>query len=486
MSTTGVVLDVESTVLLEAEMNRMLRLYGLSSLLGVLLAAALLFLVVRKVAIDDVVELAERSNIALAQSVLGLVKPDLVHFLQSAKDVNAGGAAASKLPSRLAEAINHLMGNPAVARLKIYNAGGAVVFSTKFQQMGKLREKNAGFESAMTGKVVSSLTYRDAVNPYDRETEDDNLIQTYIPVRSSATEPIVGVFEIYTDGNPLVARNQRAKLQILAGVGAILALLYVALLCVVRHASRVSERQQQTIRERTTALELLSAQMLGSEEEEKRRIALELQEGLAQTLCSIKVHLEDRLQRVYDAAEDRVIPILQSAIDHVRNLASRLRPSSLDELGLLPTIDWLCDTFERMHPDMRVDKTVALHEDDTPSPLKIVVYRVIESAFRNIAEHPGSGHVELGLRLAGDAIVLTLNHSPRDAGYLARQDGNQDLGFAKIQEQVALSGGSFEIKYNAAQGVNLRASWLRVSLQDALPDQGAVAQPRALARRRKV
>ena len=467
-------------------MNRMLRLYGLTSLLGVLLAAALIFFFVRKVAIDDIVELAERSNIALAQSVLGLVKHDLVEFLQTAEDVAPGRPEPRKLPAGLDEAINDLMANPAVVRLKIYNAAGVVAFSTKFTQFGEVHEKNDGFDSAMAGKVVSSLAYRDAFNPFDRHTEDDNLIQTYIPVRRSATEPIMGVFEIYTDGNPLVSRNERASLQILAGVGAILALLYLTLLSVVRGASRVIERQQQTIRERTAALEMLSAQMLSSEEEEKRRIALELHEGLAQTLCSVKLHLEDRLERLRDeraaGSEERVIPILQNAIEDVRNLATRLRPSSLDELGLLPTIEWLCDNFERLHPDTRIVRNLALGEDDTPSPLKIVMYRVIESAFRNIARHSSSGRIELGLRLADDAIQLTLNHSPRDAAYLAgmlRHEGDAALRFAKIQEQVTLSGGSFEVRYNAARGVDLRASWLRVSLRDDLPKQARVAEPRA-------
>jgi signal transduction histidine kinase len=465
----------------------MLRLYGLSSFLGVVLAAALIFFFVRKVAIDDIVELAERSNIALAQSVLGLVKHDLVDFLQSAGSVKPGPFEARKLPSGLDQAINDLMGNPAVVRLKIYNAGGVVVFSTRFDQLGELHEKNGGFESAIAGRVISSLTYRDSFNPFDRQTEDDNLIQSYIPVRRSATEPIVGVFEIYTDGNPLVARNELAELQILAGVGAILALLYLALLYVVRRASRVIERQQQTIRERTAALEMLSAHMLSSEEEEKRRIALELHEGLAQTLCSVKVHLEDRLARARDGraygAEERVIPILQNAIDEVRNLASGLRPLSLDELGLLPTIDWLCNNFERMHADMRVEKSLPLREDDTPTPLKIVVYRVIESALRNIARHSSSGLVELGLRKADNAIVLTVNHSPRDTGYLAGvlgREGDGPQGFAKIQEQVTLSGGSFEVRYHAARGVNLRASWLRVTLQDDLPAKAATAVSRVL------
>jgi signal transduction histidine kinase len=302
----------------------------------------------------------------------------------------------------------------------------------------------------------------------------------------------MGVLEIYTDATALVSRNERASLQILAVVGMILALLYLALLSVVRGASRVIERQQQTIHERTAALEILSAQLLSSEEEEKRRIALELHEGLAQTLCSVKLHLEDRLARLRDASaeasEEHVIPILQNAINDVRNLASRLRPSSLDELGLLPTITWLCENFERLHVDTPIEQCLTLSEEDAPSPLKIVIYRVIESALRNIARRSASGRIRLALGLAAEGLELNIDHTPSDLGYLGGMLRRKDdeLGFAKIQEQVALSGGRFELAYNASRGVRLRARWslsLADPLGEDLAELAAMARPRAMRAR---
>jgi two-component system, NarL family, sensor kinase len=459
-----------------SDMRSMLRLYSAVSLAGILLATALIFFYVRKVAIDDIVDLAERSNITLAQSVLGLVRQDLVEFLESAKDVKAGRSEPPHLPGGLDDAINDLMANTAVVRLKIYNAAGVAVFSTQFHQIGQAVDKNGAFQAALSGRVVSDLAYRDAFDPFDRPGEDDNLVQTYIPVQRSATEPIVGVFVIYGDGNPLVARNERASMQMLAGVGFILGVLYLALLYVARRASGVIGQQQQTIRERTAALEMLSAHMLSSEEEEKRFLALELHEGLAQTLVSIKVHLDEL------GAENHLIGTVQTAIDDVRKLAMRLRPPSLDELGLLPTLNSLSDSFERAYPDMHVEKRIELEEDDMPPPLKIVVYRVIESALRNLARYSTRGSVELTLAAHDDAILLELDYMPRDAGYLAtrlRQAGDHVPGFAKIREQIALSGGSFEVKYDAALGVSLHAVWLRVSLRDALAGRTVLAQRRA-------
>src|SRR5690606_21052152 len=113
--------------------------------------------------------------------------------------------------------------------------------------------------------------------------EEDNLMQTYIPVRASATEPVQGVFEIYTDVNDLVHQIERTEFIIMAGAMLILSGLYAVLLLVVRRARNVIDTQNHTIRERTQTLEILSARMLKSEESNKQKIAMELHEGLAQT-----------------------------------------------------------------------------------------------------------------------------------------------------------------------------------------------------------
>lgn len=455
----------------------MFRFHAVASLIAVIVAAGVLFFLVRAVAINRVIELAESSNLALARTALTWVKPDLVDFLAAVSNVSPQPQATDipPLPAGLAAAINDMLGIPAVVRVKIFNLNGVVVFSNKHDQIGTSYERNGGFESAMKGTPVSSLRYRDAFNPFGQAAEDDSLIQTYVPVQLAPTEPLLGVMEIYTDANPLVARNERAQLYILVGLGAILGILYVALLVVARRAAGVIERQQQTIRERTATLEFLSAHMLSAEEEDKKSIALELHEGLAQTLCSIKVRLEDQLEHIAREGRDAaavgpIIPVLQDAIEDVRELAGSLRPASLDELGLLPTIEWFCDSFERMHPGISVETSIAVGEDDTPLPLKIVLYRVIESTFRVIARHAGRNRVRLELRGAVDAIELRIEDTPRDSRYYIGaaplRDAEQRLRFAKVKERITLSGGTFQIRNNAAGGTILHASWLRVSLEE--------------------
>jgi signal transduction histidine kinase len=426
--------------------------YAITSFAAVLLAGALVYLFVHRAAIVDVTELAQRSHLALAQTALNLVKKDVAELLDSTDSAKVLSAQVPRLPSPLDNAVNDLMRNPALVRLKIYNRDGVVVFSTKLDQIGQTQHDNYAFDAVMKGKVVSGLAYRDKVNPYDRHNEELDLIQTYLPVQRSATEPILGALEIYTDAHNIVGRKARAEGEILAGIASILALLYLTLLLAARHEVNAIDAQQRALRARLDTLESLSAQLLSAEEEDKRSIAIELHEGLAQSLCGIKA----RLEQVQLEAQ------LQRAIDDVRMLASRFRPASLDQLGLLAALRGFCDGYEKRHPDIALEKHLAVREDDVPPPLKIVVYRVIESTLVHIARRSGGGRVELDLRRARDSVGLIVAHRPREAGYLAtllRHDGEYAFSLAKIEEQVRLSGGNFAVERNAMLGAVVRASW---------------------------
>ena len=458
---------------------RLLRFYSVVSLVGVVIAAVLLTLLVRKLAIQEYIELAEMSNMALAQTALREVRPELLRYLEGAEGISPNDAVNQKMSPTLSSAIAELMRDGSIVRVKIYNRAGMVVFSTKFEQIGEKQEDNGAFESAIKGRVASWLIYRDTLNRFNKETDDDNLMSTYIPIRGSPAEPIRGVFEIYTDANSLVQRNEKVQFQILFGVGLILMFLYFVLLLAVRRASAVIELQQHIIWERSATLEMLFSNILSSEERDKKKIAVDLHEGIAQTLCAIKAHLEDRFERILDNNKvagkiDPIIRELQGAIEQVRDIAAGLRPSSLDDLGLLPTIDAFCRAFEHLYPEIRVDQSISLQETDTPGPLKIVIYRIVETAFGNIAKSANTNRIRLDLGRGAESIMLEIDNTPQDSAYAATPKDREfdlKLHFAKIQERAILSGGTFSVSRNAVGGVTLRASWPAAPVRTASKPQ---------------
>ena len=451
-------------------MFKLLRYYSVASLAAVLATAVLLTWFYRQVAVQGIVQLAERSNLTLARAAMNPIKPALLEYLAASKTFPAHGTRYPPLPPELAGAIQGLMQDRSVVRVKIYNRQGVVVFSTRPVQIGNDQRHNRGFLSAINGGVGNALIYRDTFNRFDGSTEEDNLMQTYIPVRASPAEPIQGVFELYTDVNNLVHQAERTEFIVMAGAILILSALYAVLVLIVRRANNTIELQQRTIQERTETLEVLSAQMLKSEESHKREIAFELHEGLAQTLAALKLKVENGRLRKGDeeAAEsvDSIIPALQEAIQEVRTIATDLRPPSLDDLGLLPTLNWLCREYETQHPDIRIERQIPLHERDVPAPLKVILYRIIASVLSDMARNTHSGRIHLGLWLDDDTLTLLIDDTATEALDktaipLVNIDPQLRAGFARMQELATLSGGTFTASHHSGGGTALRASWKR-------------------------
>jgi signal transduction histidine kinase len=470
-------------------MFKLLRLFLIVSSISIVATTALLTLFYRQMTIQATDNLAQASNLALAQTALISVRSELDDYLATAAGADPQQFAAQPLAARITEVVKELMrNNPGLmVRVNLFNRLGVVIFSTDRDRIGENQFSNTGFISAINGHVTKNLHYRDIFNRFDRATESGhlapNLMETYVPVRASATKSVDAVFETYTDVSPLVIQNQNAAFIVLAGAGLVLLLLYGVLILIARRALKVVESQQHlvagrgleavelqrhSISARTAALEMLSAKILSSDEMEKKKLAFGLRGGLAQTLITVKMRIQHKLaQFAAGKADDEslasIVPLLQGAIDDVQRIATGLRPSSLDELGLLPTIDWFCREFERLHPAIVVAEEISVQEHDVPAPLKIVIYRVIESAFANIARYESTDRIGLALQLEDGVITLAIDDTSQDSRYAAtaefESDSDVQLSFGEAQERTTLSGGRFTIARSEAGGVMLRASW---------------------------
>jgi PAS domain S-box-containing protein len=226
------------------------------------------------------------------------------------------------------------------------------------------------------------------------------------------------------------------------------------------------KQAEERIRERTSALEMLSARMLTSDEMEKKKLAYGLHEGLAQTLVAIKLRVERSLKALApaDARDDTpesIVSLLQGAISDVEAIATALRPSSLDEIGLLRTIGGFCREFDRVHPAIQVRQQLSVREEDVPESLKIVIYRIIQSAFTNIVRYESTDQIALELQRKDGAVTVAIEDISQDSRYMAvaGRDTELQLRFGEEQERTTLSGGSFRIARGKTGGVALYASW---------------------------
>jgi len=447
------------------KLKRYFTIVGLSS---ILFAGILLALFFRHISIKDIVLLGERHNVVLATTVLNSVKSELIDYLLTTEDIIGDDPDLYRLPIELDKAIQNAMADSTVIRLKIYNQFGTVVFSTKPNQIGRDQSDHKQFISALGGQVTSTLIFKDSLKIFQKQTDVDNLVQSYLPVRRSTTSPVYGVFEIYTDVQPVVSLVERTEIVIFLGILIILILLFSFLNLIVRRAVGTIGEQQAIIEGRTKTLELLSAQMLNVQETEKKKIAHKLHEDVAQTLAGLKNIYESKLINEGSNTQDstgskKFLVTLQEVIQEVRALAMELRPPSLDNFGLISAIKWLCKEYESVYPGLSVNTAFYLDESELSNSLKTLVYRVIQEALGSIARDNEADSVNLILR--GEDNVITLSVEDDALAFHIQDDlHNRDIvssiALAAMKERTLMSGGTFTIDSNQQGGTIATSSWI--------------------------
>ncbi|MEL6679361.1 MAG: histidine kinase, partial [Pseudomonadota bacterium] len=157
----------------------------------------------------------------------------------------------------------------------------------------------------------------------------------------------------------------------------------------------------------------LAARIVDTQEEERGRVARELHDGISQLLVSIRYSLELAARRIQTGLGDGLEPIetskasLNTAIQEVRRISRDLRPGALDDLGLSPALQSLCDEFsERTGIATRLD-TVALR-NSLNSDGKTALFRVAQEALTNIERHAGASEVRVEIKPHRRGITMTV------------------------------------------------------------------------------
>jgi signal transduction histidine kinase len=213
----------------------------------------------------------------------------------------------------------------------------------------------------------------------------------------------------------------------------------------------------------------LSSRLLSVQEEERKKIARELHDGIGQTLSAIKFIIESTLQKLtmpspspHSQYLETVLPLIQNAIEEVRKIQTDLRPPSLDDLGILATLSWFCREYQKIYSGICVEREIEIGEDEVPDPLKTVIYRVLQEAANNIAKHSEATRVRLSLRKKDEGIELVIEDNgqgfdPREI--LSGERDRRGFGLASMRERTEFSGGSFSVESKKGSGTRVRALW---------------------------
>lgn len=226
---------------------------------------------------------------------------------------------------------------------------------------------------------------------------------------------------------------------------------------------RANSELEARVADRTARLGHVLRRTISAQEEERLRLARELHDETAQALAALTIAL-DRTRDDLDAgdpdARERVREarsIAAGLLEEIRRLILGLRPSVLDDLGLVPAIRWLCEiSLADRGIDVSIEADAA--GDRLPSHVEVVLFRIIQEAVGNIARHARATHVRLALEVANGVVQVTI--ADDGAGFDVRRafgppglDGG--AGLVGMQERVGLLGGQIEIDSRIGGGTTV-------------------------------
>jgi signal transduction histidine kinase len=205
-------------------------------------------------------------------------------------------------------------------------------------------------------------------------------------------------------------------------------------------------------------LEGLSARLVEAQEEERRAISRELHDEVGQSLGALLVEVGQLAKlvpsedRVTQAQITRIKSVAESAVKSIRDIALLLRPPMLDDLGLVPALEWQAREISR-----RSDMEVEVHSENVSEGLgdetKVTIYRLVQEALNNAATHASAKNAKVTIVQNPDKITVEIT----DDGHgfdPARQRG---MGILGMEERVRRLGGAFTIESAHGKGATVKA-----------------------------
>jgi PAS domain S-box-containing protein len=211
----------------------------------------------------------------------------------------------------------------------------------------------------------------------------------------------------------------------------------------------------------------LSRRLIKGMEEERKKLAQDLHDELSEVLTAVYFGMEALHNSIPGKLKDQrkkcmeLIGEIEEIGDRIRNISSDLRPAMLDDLGLIPTIEWYISDFINRRQGIEIDlETIGVKKRLDPE-IEIVLYRILQEGLNNIAKHAKASHVKVLLTFNHPKIIFTIKDDgvgfEMTKGISAKGFKSHGIGLAGLRERVASAGGSIDIRSRKGKGTLIRA-----------------------------
>jgi signal transduction histidine kinase len=208
------------------------------------------------------------------------------------------------------------------------------------------------------------------------------------------------------------------------------------------------------------SLRTASEKVLTAHEEERKRLARDIHDGLGQSMTAIKLNLQMMNARTKTGEQitegwlPKLISEMSNSIEELRRVAAGLRPSFLEDVEIGDAFNWYGKQFQdKSGIEVRVDAPVAIH---TGPRVKEHLFRIYQEALSNIGKHADAGIVDVSLRRVGERLCLQIKDDGKGFDITEVAENKQGLGLSTIRERAELLSGVFDLKSAQGDGTRIR------------------------------
>jgi signal transduction histidine kinase len=224
---------------------------------------------------------------------------------------------------------------------------------------------------------------------------------------------------------------------------------------ILKLEGEVQRRLKESVHSQAS-LQELSARLVRAQEEERRALSRELHDEVGQAFSAVLMEAENLLDLepapAVRAHLDSIRGVAQKGMSEIRNMALLLRPSMLDDFGLLPALEWQAREIGK-RTGLRVQVASEM-TGELPEEHKTCVYRIVQEALNNCARHAQARAAQVCVREESETIVVTV----QDDGTGFDPQRVRGLGLLGMEERTRHLGGTFVIDSQAGRGTFLRVT----------------------------
>ena len=234
-------------------------------------------------------------------------------------------------------------------------------------------------------------------------------------------------------------------------------------------------RLYEELAERERQLHDLIGRLLTAQEEERRRVAYDIHDSLAQTAAAALQHLQAFARHHPPASPrgheelDEVLDLARRTVGEARQVISNLRPTALDDFGLAAAIQQ--QVLSLRSEGWHVDYAAALGDERLPSGVETTLFRVAQEALTNLRKHARTSRAHVRLERRGPAVRLIVRDEGcgfRPVEAMHGADRGERVGLSGMRERVSLLGGRFEIQSEPGRGTSVVAELPLSAADEAL------------------